>query len=64
MALAIPAHPAWSVYTAIWDVKIDISRAYDTHEEAEAFRQKWLAENHGTAVVLPHVSWSTAIEKR
>jgi hypothetical protein len=60
----IQARPAWSVYSAIWDVKIDISRAYDTREEAEAFRQKWLAENHGTAVVLPHLSWSTAAGKR
>ena len=63
MREAIQAGPAWSVYSATCEGQIGISQPYDTREEAEATRQKWLTENHGTAVVLPHVRWGTATGK-
>jgi hypothetical protein len=59
----IQTGPVWSVYSATCEGKFGISRPYDTREEAEANRQEWLTENYGTAVVLPHVRWSTATRK-
>jgi hypothetical protein len=63
MSEAFKAGPAWSVFSATCEGKIGISLAHDTREEAEATRQKWLTENHGTAVVLAHARWSTANHK-